>query len=122
MTHISCLKNSICKSRKDKNLSTYKNHDMMAHCSMAAKEGNLDRLIRKYAYELRFENLSELALMLTKADLMSVKRNGAFWEKTSEEFKNISKNLKRTLYSFAIQQSLFRRQESLMPRNWNRTE
>ena len=64
---------------------------MMAHCSMAAKEGNLDRLIRKYAYELRFDNLSELELMLTKADLMSVKRNGAFWEKTSEKFKNISK-------------------------------
>ena len=82
------------ESERQKIYQLIKNHDMMAHCSMAAKEGNLDRLIRKYAYELRFDNLSELELMLTKADLMSVKRNGAFWEKTSEKFKNISKKLK----------------------------
>ena len=82
------------ENERQKIYQLIKNHDMMAHCHFAQIESNLDRVIKKYAYELRFDNLSELELMLTKADLMGVKRNGSFWKGSVEEFNNVSKKLK----------------------------
>ncbi len=71
-----------------------KNHDLLEHCNKAETIDEQNKLIQRYAYELRSGNLSELAIILTKSDLKSVKRDGAFFERYKDAYINISKKLK----------------------------
>ncbi len=71
-----------------------KNHDLLEHCNKAATPEEQKNLLQRYAYELRSDNLAELAIMLTKADLKSVKRDGSFFEKYQEAFRGISGKLR----------------------------
>lgn len=71
-----------------------KNHDLLEHCNKAQTEDEQDRLVKQYAYELRADNLAELAIMLTKADLKGVKRDGSFFTKYQDALNSVSKKLK----------------------------
>ena len=71
-----------------------KSHDLLEHCNKAKTAEEQTALLQKYTYELRADNLSELAIMLTKADLASVKRDGSFFEKYQEAFKEVSEKLR----------------------------
>ena len=70
-----------------------KTHDFFAHCNKANSEDEQNKLVKKYAYELRADNLAELALMFTKADLKSVKRNGYFYEIYKDSLNTVSNKL-----------------------------
>ena len=71
-----------------------KNHDLLEHCNKAATPEEQKNLLQRYAYELRSDNLAELAIMLTKADLKSVKRDGSFFEKYQDVFREVSRKLR----------------------------
>lgn len=93
-----------------------KNHDMLEHCNkgpidpktgyrLPISEDEQDKKIKKYAYELRSDNLGELALILTKADLLGVTRNGSFFNKYGSALGKVGQKLRneiRTVKSSAI--------------------
>lgn len=93
-----------------------KNHDLLEHCNKGPIDANTgkrlpipedeqDKKIKKYAYEFRSDNLGELALMLTKADLLGVKRDGSFLDKYGGALDKVGKKLRneiKTVKSTAI--------------------
>lgn len=104
---------------KQEQLNIYqmiKNHDMLEQCNKPvinpltgektpiSEEDQLKK-VKRYAYELRSDNLAELECLFTKADLMSVTRNGSFYEKYKDSLNTVSKKLRaevRTIKKTAI--------------------
>ena len=81
-----------------------KNHDFLENCNKKVYDYKLnckrdisdeeqDKIIKKYAYEFRSDNLGKLACMLTEADLKSVKRNGEFYFKYAEVLDKVGQKL-----------------------------
>ena len=93
-----------------------KNHDLLEHCNkgpvdpntgkrLPISEDEQDKKIKKYAYELRSGNIGELALMLTKADLLGVTRDGSFFDKYGKALDKVGNKLRneiKTVKSTAI--------------------
>lgn len=96
---------------KQEKLNIYqliRNHDMLEHCNKPVvdiKTGNKrplteeeqDKLVKNYAFELRSDNLGELECMLTKADLLSVKRNGDFYYRYKDALEKVGKKLAKEI-------------------------
>ena len=85
-----------------------KNHDLLEHCnkgpidpttgkSLPIPEDEQDKKIKKYAYELRSGNIAELALMLTKADLLGVTRDGSFFDIYGKALDKVGKKLRNEI-------------------------
>ena len=85
-----------------------KNHDLLEQCNKQIidpetgekrpiSEDKQNNLVKQYAYELRSDNLAKLEIMLTKADLLGVKRNGEFYEKYGAALEKISKKLEKDI-------------------------
>ena len=85
-----------------------KNHDLLEHCNkgpidpntgnrLPIPEDEQDKKIKKYAYELHSGNIGELALMLTKADLLGVTRDGSFFNKYGGALDKVGKKLRNEI-------------------------
>lgn len=81
-----------------------KNHDMLEQCNKGSinfatgeklpiTEEQQNIKVKNYALEFHTENMVMLALILTKADLISVKRDGSFFQKYNPALEKISKKL-----------------------------
>lgn len=93
------------KQEQTKIYQLIKNHDMLEQCNkptIAPSTGERipispeDQLkkIKRYAYELRSDNLAEIECMFTKADLLSVKRNGEFYDKYKGSLNTVAQKLR----------------------------
>ena len=87
-----------------------KNHDMLEHCNkgpidpktgvkLPITDDEQNKKIKKYAYEFRSDNLGELALMLTKADLLGVTRCGYFYDLYCSDLNKVSHKLRNEIRS-----------------------
>ena len=85
-----------------------KNHDMLEQCnkgSLDSKTGcrlpiseeEQNKKIQKYAREFFKGRTCELAIMLTKADLLGVTRDGSFYKKYGAELEKVSKKLRKEI-------------------------
>ena len=85
-----------------------KNHDFLEHCNgkiydytikdkRQLTEDEQSKVIKKYAYELRSGNLGKLEQILTKSDLLSVQRNGGFYNKFGGALDKIGEKLDKEI-------------------------
>ena len=85
-----------------------KNHDMLEQCNKGAfdsktgcrlpiSEEEQNKKIQKYAREFFKGRTCELAIMLTKADLLGVTRDGSFYKKYGAELEKVGKKLRQEI-------------------------
>lgn len=93
------------KEDKIKIYRLIKNHDMLEKCNKYVydystkqyrpmTEEERETVIKKYAYELRSDNMATMETILTQADLKSVKRDGYFYNKYKNLLETVEQKLK----------------------------
>ncbi len=82
-----------------------RNHDMLEQCNKKtlnpitgektpmSPDEQLNK-IKSYAYELRSDNLAEIECLFTKADLLSIKRNGEFFDRYKDSLNTVAQKLR----------------------------
>lgn len=79
-----------------------RHHDMLEQCNKRITPtgerreltpDELDKAVKNYAYELRSGNMAKMMTILTKADLLSVTRDGGFYDKYGDTLKKVSQKL-----------------------------
>jgi hypothetical protein len=97
---------------KEEQMSIYqliKNHDMLEHCNGTVYDTKLkdyrhindaeqDKIVQNYAYELHTGNLAKLETVFTKADLLSVKKDGSFYNKFADACDVVSSKLEKSIH------------------------
>ena len=69
---------NLTKKEEDKFFTLIKHHEWLSFVNTANNQEELNERLKSTAYDLRYDNLFELSLIFTHADLKSIKNDGSF--------------------------------------------
>ncbi|MBQ3642494.1 hypothetical protein II906_11310 [bacterium] len=94
------------QDEKIKLFTLISNHEWLKHINDITKEETKIKKMQDIAYDFRHDNLFDMALMFTKADLKAVKRNDDFFNKMTVNLPEYSAQIKENIKELQKSQPL----------------